>query len=81
MEQVDQKKSLSQQLHDKASKISIGYDIEAHDKHYALLFLGPSLLILSVFCFLSDDQDDLDESLFDEQFGQADRVRRVAELY
>ena len=26
MEQVDQKKSLSQQLHDKASKISIGYD-------------------------------------------------------
>ena len=51
MEQVDQKKSLSQQLHDKASKISIGYDIEAHDKHYALLFLGPSLLILSVFVF------------------------------
>ena len=34
MEQVDQK-NLSQQLHDKASKISIGYDIEAHDKHYA----------------------------------------------
>lgn len=52
MEQVDQKKSLSQQLHDKASKISIGYDIEAHDKHYALLFLGPSLLILSVFVFI-----------------------------
>lgn len=38
MEQVDQKKSLSQQLHDKASKISIGYDIEAHDKHWALHF-------------------------------------------
>ena len=36
MEQVDQKE-LSQQLHDKASKISIRVRYQAHDKHYALL--------------------------------------------
>ena len=51
MEQINQKKNLSQQVKAKASNVSVGYDIKAHDKHYALLFLGPSLLILSVFVF------------------------------